>query len=408
MRVRVQSRSSLPSRVGPGLALLAGCWLLAGGGLRAAVPDAWLAVIDLYLAGDYVAATRALDGSLQQGREPDVSAALARIRQDLGASRAGSDERRQSVRRLQGAVLVPLESLLPLSARVADDPRCTPLEQALRQGIDAVAAVERSTEPALGAFRAWAQVGLMQFLLNTGRVAEAEQVGQGMRLPRQLPDLQAEHDLLRGVVRERTARIATGGSSGGQTFVVPEAAGAQGAIGGGSAAGGVTARVDRALLARRYWASAARWYERVLDARPASPEARLRLARTWLERGEADRALTMLAPLVTQPCASSVCALAVLFTGEAYERRGEVGRAAESYRTASADARTRQSAVMALLGLCIADLRITGHRRFSSARSPAMSASFLTRVQRFSCRSRARARSLSVCCSAYTSVTGRR
>ncbi|WP_239492716.1 lipopolysaccharide assembly protein LapB [Luteitalea sp. TBR-22] len=312
-------------------------------------------MIDLYLAGDYVAATRALDGSLQQGREPEVSAALARIRQDLGASRAGSDERRQSVRRLQGAVLVPLESLLPLSARVADDPRFIPLEQALRQGIDAVAAVERSTEPALGAFRAWAQVGLMQFLLNTGRVAEAEQVGQGMRLPRQLPDLQAEHDLLRGVVRERTARIVTGGASGGQTFVVPEAVGAQGAIGSGSAAGGVTGRVDRAVLARRYWASAARWYERVLDARPSHPEARLRLARTWLDRGEADRALTMLAPLVTPPCASSVCALAVLFTGEAYERRGKVGRAAESYRAASADARTRQSAVLALLGLSLPD-----------------------------------------------------
>ena len=154
MRVPVQPRSSRPSRVGFGLALLAGCWLLAGGGLGAAVPDAWLAVIDLYLAGDYAVATRALDDSLQQGREPDVSATLARIRQDLGVSRADSDERRQSVRRLQGAVLVPLESLLPLSMRVADDPRFTPLEHALRQGIDAVAAVERSTEPALGAFRA--------------------------------------------------------------------------------------------------------------------------------------------------------------------------------------------------------------------------------------------------------------
>jgi lipopolysaccharide biosynthesis regulator YciM len=135
--------------------------------------------------------------------------------------------------------------------------------------------------------------------------------------------------------------------------VVPEAVGAQGAIGSGSAAGGVTERVDRAVLARRYWASAARWYERVLDVRPSHPEARLRLARTWLDRGEPDRALTMLAPLVTQPCTSSVCALAVLFMGEAPERSGDVSRAAEAYRTASADARTRQSAVLALLGLSL-------------------------------------------------------
>ncbi len=139
-----------------------------------------------------------------------MSAALAQFRQDLGASPAGSDKRRRAVRRLQGALLVPLESLLPLSVRVADAPRFPPLEQALRQAIDAVAAVERSTEPDLGAFRAWAQVGLMQFLLNTSRLEEMERVGQRMRPPRNLPALKAEHDLLRGVVRERTARIATG------------------------------------------------------------------------------------------------------------------------------------------------------------------------------------------------------
>lgn len=333
--------------------VVVGC-LLAAAQPRSAGPDAWLDVIDRYLAGDYEAATLTLDASLSQRLvTPDASAAIARIRQQVAASLAETSERRLAVRRLQGAVLVPLEALLPLSARVADDPRFTPLEQVLRQAIDAVAVVERSDEPELAAFRAWAEVGVMQFLLNTGRLGELERFGQALRLPGGLPDLQAEHDLLRGLVRERTARIVTGASSGGQTFVVPEAGGAQGQIREGSAAGGVTVRVDRAVLARRYWASAARWYQRVLDIRPAHAEARLRLARTWLDRRQPARALTMLAPLTTKPCASTACALAVLFAGEAHERIGDVSRAAASYRDASADARTRQSAVLALLGLSL-------------------------------------------------------
>jgi len=316
------------------------CWLAGGAWTRAAEPGTWLDIIDLYLAADYAAATSALESSLQRDLGPEVTASVTRLRRDVTASAPATPERTRVLRRLKGAVLVPLESLLPLSARVADDPRFIPLENALRQAIEATVLAERSAEPELTEFRAWAQVGLLQFLINSGQLEDAERLGQAVRLPEPNPDLRAEHDLLRGILRERTARLVTGAGTPG----VPRNAGA---------AGGVSARTDRAVVARRYWASAALWYERVLEARPGHVEARLRLARTWLDRDRPERALALMEPLIKPPCASQVCALAVLFTGEAHERRADVTRAAEAYRDASADARTRQSAVLALLGLSL-------------------------------------------------------
>ena len=316
------------------------CWLAGSAWARAAEPGMWLDIIDLYLTGDYAAATSALEASLQRNLGPEVTASLTRLRQDISASAPATPERTRAVRRLQGAVLVPLESLLPLSARVADDARFVPLEDALRQAIEATVLPERSADPALTEFRARAQVGLMQFLINSGQLEAAERLGQAMRLPERNPDLRAEHDLLRGILRERTARLVTG-------------AGTPGVPRDGGAAGGVSVRTDRAVVARRYWTSAARWYAEVLEARPGHVEAGLRLARTWLDRDQPERALALLAPLISRPCASTVCALAVLFTGEAHERRADLTSAAEAYRDASADPRTRQSAVLALLGLSL-------------------------------------------------------
>lgn len=104
------------------------CWLAGGTWARAAEPVMWLDIIDLYLASDYAATTSALESSLQRDLGPEVTAAMARLRRDVSASTPATPERRRALRRLKGAVLVPLESLLPLSARVADDPRFIPLE----------------------------------------------------------------------------------------------------------------------------------------------------------------------------------------------------------------------------------------------------------------------------------------
>lgn len=159
------------------------CWLAGGAWARAAEPVMWLDIIDLYLASDYAATTSALESSLQRDLGPEVTAAVARLRREVSASTPATPERRRALRRLKGAVLVPLESLLPLSARVADDPRFIPLENALRQALEATVSAERSVEPELTEFRAWAQVGLMQFLINSGQLEAADRLGQAMRLP---------------------------------------------------------------------------------------------------------------------------------------------------------------------------------------------------------------------------------
>ncbi|WP_291986465.1 hypothetical protein [Luteitalea sp.] len=163
------------------------CWLAGSAWARAAEPGMWLDIIDLYLTGDYAAATSALEASLQRNLGPEVTASLTRLRQDISASAPATPDRTRAVRRLQGAVLVPLESLLALSARVADDARFVPLEDALRQAIEATVLPERSADPALTEFRAWAQVGLMQFLINSGQLEAAERLGQAMRLPEPNP-----------------------------------------------------------------------------------------------------------------------------------------------------------------------------------------------------------------------------
>ncbi len=317
----------------------------------------WTEVIDRYLAGDYVGSTALLDRVVGSASTSETSRTVNDLRQAVVSSTRGQAEHQLAVRRLKAAALVPLEALLPLSVRVAHDARFASLEALLSQALLAIRGLEKASKSGgrdLSRFRQGAEVGYMQFLLNTGKLEDVERVAGGLRLPEHAGDLQVQHDLLRGMVRERVARLATGGRATGYTHIGGEAAaGPMGPVTSPAHAGGVSIRTGRDALARRYWTSAARWYERVLDARPRDPEARLHLARTWLDRDAPERALELLRPLASEPCATAICSLALLFSGEAHQRLGATEAASQAYLHASSDPRTRQSALLALVHLSL-------------------------------------------------------
>ncbi|HTV01602.1 MAG TPA: hypothetical protein VMF13_13725 [Luteitalea sp.] len=316
--------------------------------------NAWLVVLDAYLAGDYRQSTVALDLVIAEAPQDAVRRALVQMRAAMDAA-TSEGATRTARRRLQAAALVPMEALLPLSARVADDHRFAFLEDALRQALTAL----RETGKTRGTrgsewrlFLQWAELGYMQFLLNAGRLEEVERIAATLRLSKADADLQVQHDLLRGMVRERTGRLVTGGTLARHSYLAGDGTvGPMGPVADAAHVGGVTMRTDRLVLARRFWTSAARWYERVLEARPSDPEARLHLARTWLDRDQPRRALDLLQPLAVQPCVVAECPLALLFTGDAHERLAAVDDASRAYLQASGELVTRQSALLALLHL---------------------------------------------------------
>jgi len=312
--------------------------------------SSWIAALDRYLTGDYAGATASVDVLIAGGGEAAASGAVARIVEDISRAPAGSREHASSVRRLQGAVLVPLECLLPLSARVADDPRFAPLQRVLEHAIAALDHVVVKADPRLAEFRLWSRIGLMQHQLNTGQLAELEQVAKALRIPDGDHAARAEFALLRGMARERTARLVTSVYGGSHTYLSTlDMYGPLGPVGNWAPKGVFSS--DRAVAARRYFRGAADWYKQALEVVPSHAEARLHLGRTLIDLKRPQDAVGVLGELTREPCGTPDCPVARLFIGAAHEALGDPDAALTAYSHASRHAATRQSALAALLHL---------------------------------------------------------
>ena len=335
-------------------------WVLLAVGAAGAAPrraqhvappaSTWLAALDHYLAGDYADATRVVESFWTGDLAQEVQTTLTAIGKDAARHARASEEHRRAVQRVRAAVLVPLEALLPLSARVSYDARFAPLESALRQALtalDAIDPLDPSAPSPAGAFRHWAQIGLMQFLLNSGQLAEFERLAGALRIADSHVEVRAELYVLRGMAHERSGRLVTSVRTMAPSYIPDQGQGLMGLGGGTTPSGSTALRSDRAAVSRRYFRTAADWYERALKLRPSHEEGRLHLGRTWLDRLEAQRAIDTLEPLTAAICVTSPCGLALLFTGEAHETLGAEELARDFYLRASGIALVRQTALVA-------------------------------------------------------------
>ncbi len=316
----------------------------------------WLDAIDRYLSGEYGDATAVVDVLLRGNISPTVKEALEKLSSDVSRTTEGSAERRAAVRRLQAAVAVPLECLLPLSAHVADDPRFDPLERALRDALAAIDRVRGDRSAEFETFRLWGYTGLLQYLLNSGALGELEHVAKRLRIPKELSTVSAEVGVLRGIARERTSRLITGARFGNLPYVgQPAGYLSIGPNSSNFSVGASAIRGDREVVVKRYLNDAAEWYSRVLRWAPSHDDARLHLGRTQVDLQQHTEALKTLEPLTRAPCVSPTCAMALLFTGLAHEGNGNREQAAVWYLRASGYILTRQSALAALMHLALAE-----------------------------------------------------
>lgn len=310
----------------------------------------WESAIDTLIAGNYPATTAALDVLFaNRSRQPLVES-VARFAGVASDRTIGSEERAEAYRRLQGVALLCLEALLPPSAFVPEDPRFPELEHGLTRSIQALHSTDRPdglSESSASLFRAWAEMGLAHYVLNSGRLQDAQARLGAMRLPRVAPpSMYAESYLLQGVAQERIARLVTV-----SVFAAPTMNRYGSQAGGGTAP--AIASTTRQSQARREFARARRWYERALEVEPDNQEARLHLGRVWLDLDQPVTALEVLAPLAHSLCVSTYCSLAFLLSGAAHEALGAMPEAAAAFLLASRDAASRQPALIALMRLAV-------------------------------------------------------
>lgn len=255
-----------------------------------------------------------------------------------------SEERRLTVRRLQGAAAFALELPQPLTASGRSG-SARLLERVAETALRILETVERhrSAPPAdrqgrspdeirrsLAIFRGRWNVAYLQMLVNDRRMSEAHAVAQRIVLPqgdRALP----EAHYLRGVLQETAIRIAD-----------PKALSAE----------------DLLPQSRVQWinarlSDAATRYRRALEASPPHREARLRLGRVELERGRHARALDVLQPLRGDAGVPWIAGLATLFAGAAHMALGSLDDAARAFTDAAQVPDTSQSARVALMRLAL-------------------------------------------------------
>ena len=184
----------------------------------AQAPDApalaWTPVVDLYLEG------RASDAAAAVlARRPDEVTAAARAafatwRREAGAT-PSNDATRVRRRRLQASAMLPLEILLAIRMPAAPSPRLTALERVSRDACEELDAQQRSAgrsaasaPPAsTAALRNWWRIGLLQFLVATGRYGDFRQQADVFGTPSDDDEAAAEYHFLRGLSAETQARL---------------------------------------------------------------------------------------------------------------------------------------------------------------------------------------------------------
>lgn len=283
----------------------------------------WTPVVDLYLDG------RVSDAAaVVLARRPDevIAAARAAFRtwtREAGAT-ASNDARRLQRRRLQATAMLPLEILLAIRMPAQPSPRLSALELIGQDALDRLdTAGGRGPGPALtqsssgrhASFRTWWRLGLLQFLVATGRYEDFRRHSDAFGPPADDDEAAAEHHFLRGLAAETQARL-------------PEEA----AVGSGSRAEAAKARAPFIADAL---GEARREYARALALRSAHAEARLRLARVHLEVNRDAAARGELTRLATVPCTEVTCGLAWVFLGQAAERTGDDAAAASAFARAA-------------------------------------------------------------------------
>lgn len=319
------------------LALLA-MLVIGGPPAGAQAPSTWIAAVDAYLAGRDNEAAAVL-------RMPaDALKAQAREAQETWGVRARRAPQPEAhIRRLEASALLPLEILLPLSLRVRVADEMSALETI---AVDAWLRLEQfenfsfgqsqgrrgedGIRPPVAAFRQRWRVALLQYLMNSSRYGEFHNRAAEIRVPADDVVDTTQFHLLRGMVSEAMSRMSTTASR--HT--------------GERAVASLRLQDLQAALAD---AEAA--YRRALRATPHDREAALHLGRVQFERGRHDDALRTLAPLLDQPCTTTICGLAHLFTGEIHDTRRMTDDASLAYAKASSHPLVRQSALLALTQL---------------------------------------------------------
>ena len=165
--------------------------------------------------------------------------------------------------------------------------------------------------------------------MNVGRHGEFRKQAGQVVLPGDDPALRAEFFLLRGMTDETDARVPPAEGSPGLAW----------------------APAGRQHFMTRGFDNAADWYRRVLDVMPGHVEATLHLGRVLVDLKRPENATGTLRPLIADPCGTTECALASLFTGEAHEMRQSIDEAARAYARASGRFEVRQPALVALMQL---------------------------------------------------------
>lgn len=302
----------------------------------------WTHVVDLYLDG------RASDAAaaVLAGRPDDVTAAaraaFAAWKREAGAA-PSHDARRLQRRRLQASAMLPLEILLAIRMPVRPSPRLAALERISQDAVEQLDAPERrvtgvstaqTSAESLASFRTWWRLGLLQFLVATGRYEDFRRHSDAFGTPTD-DEAAAEHHFLRGLAAETQARL-------------PEEA----SIGSGSRA---EAAKPRAPFIADALGEARREYARALALRSSHAESRLRLARVHLETDRDAMARGELTRLATEPCTDVTCGLAWLFLGQAAERIGDDAAAAAAFARAAGVPLVSRAARMSQLRLGVQD-----------------------------------------------------
>lgn len=310
----------------------------------------WESTVDLVIAGKYPDTTAALDVLFASRSRQPLAESVVRFAGIASDKAIANEERVVAYRRLKGAALLCLEALLPPSAFVAEDPRFSELEGALAQSIQALHSAHEPdgiSESSVSLFRSWAEIGLAHYVLNSGRLQEAQARLGALKLPKNAPSsMYAEFYLLQGIAQERIARLVTVSVFTGPTM---NRYGSQ--SGGGPAP--AMASTTRQAQAKSAFMRAGRWYDRVLEVEPDDQEARLHRGRIWLDLDRPVTALEVLSPLTRASCVSTSCSLAFLFSGAAHEALGARSEASAAYLRASGDAASRQPALIALMRLAV-------------------------------------------------------
>lgn len=323
------------------LALLMVLALTPGVNGQDVVPDRsdWTRLVDLYLSGQREEAIASLLRAPHDRLRRNAARAIDDWR-DTGRSNAGAAAERQgAIRRLQASALLPLELLLEIEGPTVRSDGLAMLETIARIAWERLASFESATavrtDPHDGqqvrTFRRWWRIAVLQYFASTGRYAEYAREVAVFGASSDDADAAADFHFLRGLRAETIARLAGESSIGSSSRI--------------------EAPIPRLVGARANLGDAGREYRRALELSPSHAEARLRLARVHLESGRRDEAMQSLAPLLSEPCRDTVCALAFLFLGELHDLADDLPAAAAAYVRASSVTDVRQTALLALMQL---------------------------------------------------------